>query len=133
VAQTVVPAHERWEKDGRWDRSLFIEAGKLGLLGFSVPQQLGGPGVKDFRYNAIVTAAPFRTTISAGIVAGVFRNVDVDLTVFDIILLGHGWALKHWHFGPIYTVDEYIALQTSQMLNSLISPDRRSDYAHLLG
>jgi alkylation response protein AidB-like acyl-CoA dehydrogenase len=54
VQQTVVPAHERWEKEGQWDRSLFIEAGKLGLLGFSVPEQLGGPGVNDFRYNAIV-------------------------------------------------------------------------------
>jgi long-chain-acyl-CoA dehydrogenase len=27
VAQRVVPAHERWEKAGRLDRSLFIEAG----------------------------------------------------------------------------------------------------------
>src|SRR5262249_1494844 len=54
VQQTVVPAHEEWEKAGCWDRSLFIEAGKLGLLGFSVPEHLGGPGVNDFRYNAIV-------------------------------------------------------------------------------
>ncbi|GFG63536.1 acyl-CoA dehydrogenase [Mycobacterium kubicae] len=54
VQQTVVPAHEQWERDGQWDRSLFIEAGKLGLLGFSVPEQFGGPGVNDFRYNAIV-------------------------------------------------------------------------------
>ncbi|HWS93324.1 MAG TPA: acyl-CoA dehydrogenase family protein, partial [Mycobacterium sp.] len=54
VQQTVVPAHEGWEKAGCWDRSLFTEAGKLGLLGFSVPEHLGGPGVNDFRYNAIV-------------------------------------------------------------------------------
>ncbi len=54
VQQTVVPAHESWEREGQWDRSLFIEAGKLGLLGFSVPEHLGGPGVNDFRYNAIV-------------------------------------------------------------------------------
>ncbi|OBK44728.1 acyl-CoA dehydrogenase family protein [Mycobacterium kubicae] len=54
VQQTVVPAHDQWERDGQWDRSLFIEAGKLGLLGFSVPEQFGGPGVNDFRYNAIV-------------------------------------------------------------------------------
>ncbi|EUA53496.1 acyl-CoA dehydrogenase, N-terminal domain protein [Mycobacterium intracellulare 1956] len=54
VRQTVAPNHESWERDGQWDRSLFIEAGKLGLLGFSVPEHLGGPGVDDFRYNAIV-------------------------------------------------------------------------------
>ena len=54
VQQTVVPSHETWERKGQWDRSLFIEAGKLGLLGFSVPEHLGGAGVNDFRYNAIV-------------------------------------------------------------------------------
>src|ERR1700749_2946023 len=54
VQQTVVPAHEDWERVGQWDRSLFIEAGKLGLLGFTVPERLGGPGVDAFPYNAIV-------------------------------------------------------------------------------
>src|SRR5271170_2320332 len=54
VQQTVVPAHEQWEKAGCVDRSLFTEAGKLGLLGFSVSEEFGGPGVDDFRYNAIV-------------------------------------------------------------------------------
>ncbi len=54
VQQAVVPSHETWERNGQWDRSLFIEAGKLGLLGFSVPEHLGGAGVNDFRYNAIV-------------------------------------------------------------------------------
>ncbi len=49
-----------------------------------------------------------RAAIEAGISDGVFRDVDVDLTVFDIMLIAHGWALKHWHFGPIYTVNEYI-------------------------
>ena len=51
VQQTVVPSHEIWERNGQWDRSLFIEAGKLGLLRFSVPEHLGGAGVNDFRYN----------------------------------------------------------------------------------
>ncbi|MDT5138080.1 MAG: hypothetical protein QOD58_2342, partial [Mycobacterium sp.] len=60
------------------------------------------------------------------------RDVDVDLTVFDIMLIAHGWALKHWHFGPIYTVEEYIRLQTRHVLNSLVSDGRRADYARLL-
>lgn len=54
VRHTVLGAHERWEKAGCSDRSLFTEAAKLGLLGFSVPEDLGGPGVNDFRYNTIV-------------------------------------------------------------------------------
>lgn len=68
-----------------------------------------------------------------GVAGGVFRDVDVDVTVFDIVLLAHGWALKHWHFGPAYTVDEYVALQTRHVLNSLVADGHRARYAYLLG
>jgi alkylation response protein AidB-like acyl-CoA dehydrogenase len=74
VQQTIVPSHERWEKDGQWDRSLFIEAGKLGLLGFSVPEHLGGPGVNDFRYNAIVTDELQRAGAAAEAIAFNLQN-----------------------------------------------------------
>jgi len=74
VQQTIVPSHERWEKDGQWDRSLFIEAGKLGLLGFSVPEHLGGPGVNDFRFNAIVTDELQRAGAAAEAIAFNLQN-----------------------------------------------------------
>lgn len=78
VRQTVVPNHEDWERDGQWDRSLFIEAGKLGLLGFSVPERLGGPGVDDFRYNAIVIDELQRAGAAAEAIAFTLQN-DVVL------------------------------------------------------
>jgi alkylation response protein AidB-like acyl-CoA dehydrogenase len=74
VQQTVVPAHEHWEKAGCWDRSLFSEAGKLGLLGFSVPEEFGGPGVDDFRYNAIVVEELQRAGAAAEAVAFSLQN-----------------------------------------------------------
>ncbi|MDD4866848.1 MAG: acyl-CoA dehydrogenase family protein [Mycobacterium sp.] len=74
VQQGVVPNHENWEKDGRWDRSLFVEAGKLGLLGFSVPEHLGGAGVRDFRYNAIVIDELQRAGAAAEAIAFTLQN-----------------------------------------------------------
>ena len=74
VQQTVVPAHERWEKAGCLDRSLFIESGKLGLLAFSVPEEFGGPGVDDFRYNAIVVEELQRAGAAAEAVAISLQN-----------------------------------------------------------
>ncbi len=74
VQETVVPAHEEWERQGRWDRSLFVEAGKLGLLGFSVPEHLGGPGVNDFRYNAIVIDELQRAGAAAESIAFTLQN-----------------------------------------------------------
>ena len=50
----IAPNHDGWEKAEGVDRSLFTEAGKLGLLGFSVPEEHGGPGVDDYRFNAIL-------------------------------------------------------------------------------
>jgi alkylation response protein AidB-like acyl-CoA dehydrogenase len=74
VEQTVVPSHERWENAGCLDRSLFIEAGKLGLLAFSVPEEFGGPGVDDFRYNAIVVEELQRVGAAAEAVAISLQN-----------------------------------------------------------
>jgi alkylation response protein AidB-like acyl-CoA dehydrogenase len=78
VHRTVVPNHEKWERDGQWDRALFIEAGKLGLLGFSVPEVLGGPGVADFRYNTIVIDELQRAGAAAEAIAFTLQN-DVVL------------------------------------------------------
>jgi len=74
VHSTVVPSHEHWEKVGLLDRSLFTEAGKLGLLGFSVPEEFGGPGVDDFRYNAIVVEELQRVGAAAEAVAFSLQN-----------------------------------------------------------
>ncbi|GAB4584781.1 acyl-CoA dehydrogenase family protein [Nocardia sp. IFM 10818] len=53
--QHVAPHHEEWEKAGIVDRAVWLEAGKQGFLGMAVPEEFGGGGVKDFRYNAVVT------------------------------------------------------------------------------
>jgi AcrR family transcriptional regulator len=103
------------------------------VLTYRESRTLDAAGRAQIKELEIATAAPLRAVIEAGIAEGIFRDADVDLTVFDIMLLAHGWALKHWHFGPIYSVDEYIRLQTRHVLNSLIPHERRGDYPHLLG
>jgi alkylation response protein AidB-like acyl-CoA dehydrogenase len=50
----VAPRHAEWEKAGIVDRDVWVEAGKQGLLGFEVPEEYGGGGVRDFRYNAVL-------------------------------------------------------------------------------
>ncbi|MBS3941095.1 MAG: acyl-CoA dehydrogenase family protein [Actinobacteria bacterium] len=55
VDDEVAPHHDTWEREGIVPRELWQRAGKLGLLCTDVPEQYGGGGVRDFRYNAIVT------------------------------------------------------------------------------
>ncbi len=50
----VKPFHEQWEKDKIVDRGVWLEAGKQGFLGMAVPEEYGGGGNSDFRYNTIV-------------------------------------------------------------------------------
>ncbi len=49
-----VPHTEQWEHDGIVSRDVWNKAGAAGLLGFNVKEEWGGPGIKDFRYNAVM-------------------------------------------------------------------------------
>ena len=50
----IVPHHDEWEKDGIVPREVWLKAGELGLLGFMMPEEFGGGGMIDFRFNAII-------------------------------------------------------------------------------
>src|SRR6476469_4300246 len=50
----VVPFHDQWERDGIVDREVWAKAGAQGLLGLQLPEEHGGGGTPDFRYNAVI-------------------------------------------------------------------------------
>ena len=54
LKREVVPLHDQWEKDGIVPRQVWTKAGEVGLLGHGVPEEYGGTGVHDYRYNQIV-------------------------------------------------------------------------------
>ncbi|MFL6172228.1 MAG: acyl-CoA dehydrogenase family protein [Marmoricola sp.] len=57
----VTPNNEQWEKDGIVPRELWTKAGEMGLLCFDVPEQYGGPGIDDFRFNVIMSEEQARS------------------------------------------------------------------------
>ncbi|WP_433222515.1 acyl-CoA dehydrogenase family protein [Microtetraspora malaysiensis] len=64
LAREVVPHHPQWEKDGIVPREVWKKAGEIGMFGFSVPEQYGGSGITDFRYNAVVVEEIIRAGAS---------------------------------------------------------------------
>ncbi|MEU4248852.1 acyl-CoA dehydrogenase family protein [Amycolatopsis sp. NPDC026612] len=50
-----VPFVDEWEAAGKVSREAWLKAGEQGLLGWEVPEEYGGSGVGDFRFNAILT------------------------------------------------------------------------------
>ena len=54
IERELVPHAEKWERERIVDRSAFVAAGKYGLIGFNMPEQYGGGGSDDFRFNAVI-------------------------------------------------------------------------------
>src|SRR3954451_7186807 len=85
LATEVVPHHAAWEQAGIVDRSVWLKAGVHGLLGMDVPEEYGGGGVKDFRYNAILAAEGSRVgasdlgfTLQNDVVAPYLTNLTTE-------------------------------------------------------
>ena len=47
----VVPHYLDWERDGIMPRDVFAAAGRGGFLGMAIPEEYGGGGTDDFRFN----------------------------------------------------------------------------------
>jgi acyl-CoA dehydrogenase len=56
----IEPHVERWREQGICDREAFLKAGEQGLLGMWVPEEYGGPGIEDFRFEQIVIEETIR-------------------------------------------------------------------------
>ena len=61
----VVPHHLEWERAGIVPHELFKIAGRAGFLGISLPEQYGGGGVRDFRFNYVMHEEVQRAGVNA--------------------------------------------------------------------
>lgn len=50
----VAPVYEEWERARRIPRDVLSRIGSLGFLGPAVPEEYGGPGTDDFRFNTVL-------------------------------------------------------------------------------
>jgi acyl-CoA dehydrogenase len=87
----VVPHHDQWEKDGIVPRELWLKAGEAGLLCFDVPEEYGGPGINDFRFNQIVSEEQTRSGA-----AGPGFSVHTDIIVPYLVSLGTDEQKQRW-------------------------------------
>lgn len=56
-----VPHTQEWEQAGMVDRAFWRKAAEQGMVGFAVPEEYGGAGLDDFRFNAVVDEEVART------------------------------------------------------------------------
>jgi AcrR family transcriptional regulator len=102
------------------------------VLTYRESKTLSAAGRRRIKDLEVATSEPLREILRDGIAGEVFRSVDVDLVSYNLLLLAHAWALKHWYFERTLSLDDYVREQTALALAALIPPRRRRPYAALL-
>lgn len=91
LQRVAIPNEERWVEAGVVDRDAWLTAGENGFLAMDVPEAYGGLGVKDFRFNAIVSEEMAYAHVSS-----LGFSVHTDIVVPYIIRLGTEAQKQRW-------------------------------------
>ncbi len=81
LTEKVAPHFDAWEQDGIVPREVFAAAGSNGFIGTQVPEEYGGAGVDDFRFNVVLSEECFRLSLG-GLAVGLTLHNDVCLPYF---------------------------------------------------
>jgi len=81
LEREAVPHFDAWEAEGIVDRSLFAVAGANGFLGMEAPEEHGGGGVRDFRFNVVIAEELQRADVNS-VGLGLTLHNDICLPYF---------------------------------------------------
>lgn len=76
VARDLAPHLPEWEAAGITPRSVFTEAGRHGFIGMAIPEEYGGGGSSDFRFNQVL-AEEFAAAGLGGAGLGITLHNDI--------------------------------------------------------
>jgi AcrR family transcriptional regulator len=102
------------------------------VLTYRESKSLSPEGREKIKQLEVQTSEPLRQVIREGVAAGVLTTDDPDLVAYNLLLLAHAWALKHWYFEQSLSFDEYVRKQTALTLSALLEPRRRRSYRRFL-
>ncbi|KOU59021.1 acyl-CoA dehydrogenase [Streptomyces sp. MMG1533] len=79
LTREVVPVYEEWRRAGLVPRELFTSLGKLGIIGTAIPEEHGGGGQDDYRYNVVIQEECASACVTLG---GLRTHLDVVVPYF---------------------------------------------------
>ena len=101
-----------------YSKAVALQKEKI-LLVYQKSGSLDGRSKARIMQLEVEVSRIFGEIIQDGIDKGVFREVDVDLTAFNIIMMAHMWVLKKWHFHRRFDLNRYVDSQLSNLLEGL--------------
>ena len=93
VQTEITPHQQEWDAAGIVPRDLFTKAGRCGFLGMEIPEELGGGGVRDFRFNAVIAEEVMRTGAAA---AGLGLTLHNDICLPYFLSYGDDEQKQRW-------------------------------------
>lgn len=102
------------------------------VLTYRESKSLDDAGRDRIKKLEVETTQPLVRVLREGIDAGILRPVDPEMVAYNLLLIAHAWALKHWYFQRTLSFEDYVGNQLSLALNGLIEPHQQHRYARLL-
>ncbi|QQS00681.1 MAG: acyl-CoA dehydrogenase family protein [Austwickia sp.] len=92
VDRTLKPRAEQMIKDHVIARDIWLEAGKQGFFGLAIPEEYGGAGVEDYRFNSVFAEEMGKFTAAAASCFG----IHADITAPYIVHMGTDEQKQRW-------------------------------------
>jgi acyl-CoA dehydrogenase len=108
LTREVAPVYEEWREAGLVPRELFTALGKLGIVGTAIPEEYGGGGQDDYRYNVVIQEECARAVVTLG---GLRTHLDVVIPYF--LGLANDDQRARW-FPGLASGENYTAIAMSE-------------------
>ena len=92
IERSVTPNAEKYIQDKSLPREFWLEAGAQGMLGLAIPEEYGGAGADDFRFNAVLT----EEMAKVGAWMPTCVGIHADITAPYIVELGTEEQKQRW-------------------------------------
>ena len=92
LAKKVSPNIEEYIEQKALPRDFWLAAGEQGLLGLEIPEEFGGSGAEDFRFNAVWAEELSKVSAAAASCVG----IHADITAPYIVELGTREQKERW-------------------------------------
>jgi alkylation response protein AidB-like acyl-CoA dehydrogenase len=90
--RSILPNLDRWRAEHAIGRDVWLEAGHKGFLGLSMPVELGGSGLRDFRFNQVLGEG----LSGAAMAVGSAFAIHVDVVAPYLLELGTPEQQQRW-------------------------------------
>ncbi|WP_121257198.1 acyl-CoA dehydrogenase family protein [Nocardioides ferulae] len=92
LERSVIPHVEQHAEAKALPREFWLEAGKQGFLGLEIPEEYGGAGAGDYRFNAVLLEELNKVNAALGSCVG----IHADITAPYLVELGTEEQKQRW-------------------------------------